>query len=223
MMSVEPQFVVRAELSIFGVPLLRGWEDLLQFKQDVDAELLPQVHSDGPGRTLSMPLDRITLRLSSARSVLSREYLDLTNLRAEIERLAHVAGVAIQCTRTEDKGRLRSYGYNIQIVFTQDGFSSGAEYLANHVLNRQAIHDDELKLVGGMATAIFTDESTRWTFRTEPWPNWELEADRVALSVNRHTAGPSGLPETPDIVDTLMKLWEEANKFMGNLNGLRVQ
>ena len=203
---------------IVGVPLLRTREDFVEFRQVIVGEMIPQAMPDFRGRLLGFPLERITLELSPRRSTLAREYPDISGLGTDLGRLADIANAVIQSTKSEDRGRLQSYGYNMRVVFALDDSGSGAEFLANSLLNRRAIREDGRALVGGMASATLSDGATQWTFRAEPWPATEVESRQVSLSVNRHTMSPDGLPDREGIVQAFLGVWEEANSFMGNLS-----
>ena len=214
-MSIEPQYVVRADLVVIGVPLLRAGEDFNKFRLRLDGDLIPQTGTDVAVRTLNLPLERITLQLSPARSILARDYPDLMNLSRDIGRLADVAHAVIQSTRPGDREVPgSSYGYNMQVVYKQEGSLAGMEYLGNHLLKHNAIYEGERKLVGGFATVVLADEAAQWTFRAEPWQAGGLEDNRLSLAVNVHIPRPEGLPDRNGIVETLMEVWREAKSFM---------
>ena len=226
-MSSTPQHIVRADLVIVGVDLIKGHAAMNQFTRNVGGDF--QQVSAGvdiaiPGgtgissRTLSFPQERIALQLSAARSVVLREYPPLNSLEDDLNRLADVAATAIDCTVDEDKAGLVSYGYNVQAVFTQTDCGLAMEYLAKTMLNQQAVSSGDRVLVGGMAAAILRDGPIHWTFRAEPWPNGDRNADRVSLSVNRHTDAPTGFPDRTNVAQALMEVWDEAISFMGNLD-----
>ena len=169
-------------------------------------------------RVLGFPQERIALQLSAARSVVLREYPLLASLEVDLSRLADVAAATIDCTGDGDKAGLVSYGYNMQVVFTQTDCELAMEYLAMTMLNQQAVSSGDRVLVGGMATAILRDGPIQWTFRAEPWPNGDHSANRVALSVNRHTDAPTGFPDRANVAQALMEVWGEASSFMQKLD-----
>ena len=193
---------------IVGAELVNGRAAMNQFRGGVGGDF-QQVSTgvdislpSGTGstsRVLSCPQERITLHLSVARSVVLREYPLLTSLEDDLSRLADVAATAIDCTGAEDKAGLVSYGYNMQVVFTQTDCDLAMEYLARTMLNQPAVSSGNRVLIGGMASAVLRDGPIQWTFRAEPWPNGDHSAHRVALSVNRHTDTPTGFPDRENV------------------------
>ena len=226
-MSSSPQYIVRADLVIIGSDLMSGPAALNHFRQTVQGDfqqVSTAVDINLPGgtgstnRVFSFPQDRILLQLSQARSSILREYPHPSSLEEDLSRLAEVAATAIDCTADSDKAGLASYGYNMQVVFTQSDCVLAMEYLARTMLNQQAVISPGRQLVGGMASAVLSDGSIQWTFRADPWPTGERHANRVALSVNRHTENPMAFPSGDNVAQALMEVWGEATSFMEKLD-----
>ena len=230
-MSATPQYLVRADLVTLGVNLLSAQSEIRLFSERVDGDFQQQAGVDlslqlglstpiapaVPSRTLMFPQDRIILNLSPGRSVILREYPSVSNLQEDIDRLSTVAGLAIECTRPENKQTLQSYGYNMQVIFNKDVSGSAIEYLGGHLFNRNFLGSMGRKHIGGSAVLVLEDGGVQWTFRVEPWPAANPHTDRVSVSINRHSSTPAGLPTKDKIGETLLELWGESGRFMSNL------
>ena len=224
-MGVEPQYVVRADLVMLGVQLLSTQGEMDAFKRAVGGDFQQQegidislpVGTAAPSRTLTFPQDRIALNLTAARSTISRDYPSVDRLKDDLRRLSVVADQAIKCTNRSSIN-LQSYGYNMQVVFDPKAGQGATEYLGRRIFNERVIQEHGGVLVGGTANLVLRSGSVQWTYRTDPWPNGEPHADRVALSVNRHNAVPMGVPDQASVQEALIQVWEEANKFMAILD-----
>ena len=113
---------------------------------------------------------------------------------------------------------LRSYGYNMQVIFRLDSGGRAIEHLGEQFFSERVVRLSGKTLVGGTASLVLRDGAIQWTFAANPWPNGDPNADRVALSVNRHTENPSGPPSRDRMVGDFLDVREEAQKFMRNLN-----
>lgn len=230
-MNIMPQYMVKADLVMLGANLLGTADALSQFTEKVDDDFQQQGGLDislsagspggataGPSRTLIFPQDRITLNITAARSSISRDYPSVDRLKDDLGKLAEIATMAIEASGPMARSSLRAYGYNMQVVFRLRGKERAIEYLGERLFSGNIAGASGKTLVGGTASLILRDGATQWTFAANPWPNGDPNADRVALSVNRHTENPLNFPGHEIIVRDLMQTWEEAQGFMSSLD-----
>ena len=227
-MTVKPLYVIRADLVLVGVNLLSTDQEIRSFREKVEGDFQQQPGVDinlplgtsGPSRTLVFPQERITLNSSQARSTARRDYPSIDNLGLELERLSVVVANAIDCTSAESKSRIRSYGYNMLVVFNQTAHPRAIEFVGERLFSSRARQFGSKTQVGGSGVLVFSDGATQWTFRIEPWPTGEPTTNRVSVAVNRHTEVAMGLPPHPNVIQAFMDTWKESLAFMNNLNGL---
>lgn len=230
-MNITPQYMVKADLVMLGANLLGMPDSLSKFTEKIDDDFQQQEGMDislsvgspggataGPSRTLTFPQDRITLNVTAARSSISRDYPSVERLDDDLAKLAEIATVAIEASGPTVRNSLRAYGYNIQVVFRLRGRGRAIEYLGERLFRGNIAGAGGKTLVGGTASLILRDGATQWTFAANPWPNGDPNADRVALSVNRHTENPLNFPSHDVIVRDLLQTWEEAHGFMSSLD-----
>jgi hypothetical protein len=230
-MNITPQYVVKADLVLLGSNLLSAPDALPQFTAKVDDDFQQQQGMDislsagptggataGPSRTLIFPQDRITLNLTAARSSISKDYPSVERLDTDLGKLAEIATLAIDVSRPAVGNTLRAYGYNMQVVFRLRGNERAIQYLGERLFSRNIAVASGKTLVGGTASLILRDGATQWTFAANPWPNGDPNADRVALSVNRHTENPVDFPSHETIVRDLLHIWAEVHAFMSSLD-----
>ena len=233
-MNITPQYMVKADLVMLGANLLGTPDSLSKFTEKVDDDFQQQEGLDislsagspggataGPSRTLIFPQDRITLNITAARSSISRDYPSVESvdrLKDDLGKLAEIATIAIEVSGPTVRNSLRAYGYNMQVVFRLRGRERAIEYLGERLFSGTIAGASGKTLVGGTASLILRDGGTQWTFAANPWPNGDPNADRVALSVNRHTENPLNFPGKDAIVRDLLQTWEEAHSFMSSLD-----
>lgn len=230
-MNITPQYMVKADLVMLGPNLLAVPDALSRFTENVDDDFQQQEGLDislsagspggattGPSRTLIFPQDRITLNLIAARSSISRDYPSINRLKDDLGKLAEIATMAIEASGPSARTLLRAYGYNMQVVFRLRGKERAIEYLGERLFSGNIAGSSGKTLVGGTASLILRDGATQWTFAANPWPSGDPNADRVALSVNRHTENPLNFPGREAIVRDLLQTWEEAHGFMSILD-----
>jgi hypothetical protein len=226
-MNITPHYMVKADLVMLGANLLSAPDALSQFTREVDGDFQQQEGVDisltagalggarggaaaGPSRTLVFPQDRITLNLTTARSSISRDYPSVDRLDTDLGKLAEIATLAIQVSKTTSGNSLQAYGYNMQVVFRLNGEGRSIEYLGERLFGGNIARASGKTLVGGTASLVLREGATQWTFAANPWPNGDPNADRVALSVNRHTDNPVNFPRRDAIVRELLQTWAEA-------------
>ena len=219
-MAVTTPEVVKANIVLLGQRLLRVAEEIESFKRTVgtDVQLAGvgmgvnvQTGIAGPGLTLILNRDRITLDLSPSQSVINRDY----PLREDLARLAEVAGKAISNTSGEEQD-LRAFGFNIELVFDQDSDFPAFDYLSRRLFDVDGLGSEGWQFIGGAGKLIFGDGGRRWTFALEPRFGDETES-RVFLSVNLHKARQSP-PTVDEIRSSFEELWDEVYDFAQRLD-----
>ena len=190
---------------MLGANLLSAPDALSQFTRQVDGDFQQQEGVDisltagalggalggaaaGPSRTLVFPQDRITLNLTAARSSISRDYPSIERLDADLGKLAEIATLAINVSRTMSGNSLQAYGYNMQVVFRLNREGRSIEYLGERLFSGNIARASGKTLVGGTASLILREGATQWTFAAIPWPHGDLER-RQSGTVGQSTHG----------------------------------
>ena len=219
-MTIKAQDVLKADLVLVGVEILKSAAELEQFRECVNAdvragtglatnEFSGETHSV---RTFTLNRDRIVLTSLPDRSLVVKEYPSLEDPELEWERLAQVATCAIEST--EDANRApRAFGFNYEWVFDVGADETAAGLLGERLLNQQSFTKEGWKLVGGGGTLMYSDGNRRWTFHTQPRPNGDPKAKRVFLGLNLHVEEPR-TPSANEIRRSLEEIWTEAHSFM---------
>lgn len=213
-MAIEFQDRLRAELVLAGVGLLNNQEETEAFTKAVLVDV--NVTAPGPtvipstgeiSRLIQIPRDRIALHLSPSRSILRRDY---PLGPGDLDRLADVVILAIDNTLMEGQ-TLRAYGYNVEIVYSQDSGLTASLYLAERLFPHKLLVSEGRELIGGSGKIDLQDGRNRWGVRMEPRHN-DLNEMRVFLSVNLHRDEHS-LPDEADIRASLKDAWDQAHNF----------
>ena len=220
-MAVTVTDVLKANLVLVGVELLRGEEQFKVFRTIVDTEvtiapgpgLLIGAPSDIPlpGHILSLNRDRIVLELSPSRSTINRDYPS----KEGWDRLAKVAWHAIATSDLTDQ-QLRAYGYNIELVYEQNSGLPALRYLGERLFQSALFSDIGWESMGGSGKLNFMDDEERWQVLIEPRLN-DAETTKIFLSLNLHKQEQT-LPTEENIQDSLKKIEEQAQRFINLLD-----
>lgn len=216
-MAANIEDVLRVNFVLVGFPLLSTQEETDAFRQAVGTEIamagaglvtnIPSGVTE-PGRTFTLNRDRITLDLSTSRSMINRDYPS----REDLTRLSEIADLAIKCTN--DTQQPRAFGFNVDLVFDQDSCAPALSYLGERLFKAD-LGNEGWKLFGGSGKLTFADNNRRWMVTIEPRFG-EEDASRVYFSLNLHH-NESRLPTKDEIWDSLGEVWDQAYSFVQRL------
>ena len=218
-MSVTALEVLKAELVLVGVGLIKTPEELVAFRSAVGSDVVAALSLTTnipsgitePGGSLTVDRERISLDISPSRAVIRRDYPSLDDLA----RLVQVAGFAITNTDLADQ-KPRAFGYNIELVYDQDSGLSASRYLADRLFTPGSFVIEGGQFIGGAGRLIYEGSGKRWTIAIEPRFN-DNETTRIFLTLNLHR-GEQRLPDEEEISASLQEAWEQAHSFAKRLD-----
>lgn len=220
-MTVTLEDTLNANLVLVGVELLNEPDEVERFRNEMATDLRLEVGLIGtndipvmpePSRSLILGRDRIRLTLQASRSMIAREYPD----DAGLARLAQAASRAIEFTGLGSK-MPQAFGYNMELVFSQDSGQPAIRYIGNRVFGSLSIDEPGRNLIGGVGQLIFADAAGRWTITVEP-RSGDPDTSRVFLKLNLHKQ-EQRFPDESEIQETLEQVQQEAQAFMERLEG----
>ena len=219
-MTIKVQDVLKADLVLVGVGILKSQAELERFRECVNADVrigtgLATNELGGetqPTRTFTLNRDRIVLTALPDRSLVVKEYPSVEGSEVEWERLAQVAICAIESTEDANLAP-RAFGYNCEWVFDVGASETAAGLLGKGFLNQQSFTKEGWKSIGGGGTLMYGDGNRRWTFHAQPRPNGDPETKRVFFGVNLHVE-ETRTPSANEIRRSLEEIWAEAKSFM---------
>lgn len=224
-MAVELQDILKANLVLLGLDLLKTEEELAAFRRDVGMEVvdrpLPNINVS-PGNTvtpraLTLDRERTVLEMSPIRTVVHRNYPDVK----DFDRISEIAALAIDKTDLTGSEPTVLCGYNLDLVFSQDSDPSAFTYLADRLFDVGLSQGLEWPLSGGSADLVFVDPARhQWTFTVQPRA-FDPSGASVYLSLNRQIDSPQPIPHKDEITQSLLECREQAIKFMSVLDGRR--
>ena len=224
-MAISSTEVLKINLVLVGVGLINTKEEFDNFRQEVSTDVvvagtgltigLP-ITTPELGRTLTLNRDRISLELSGARSAINRDYPSLQDL----DRLAEVAGFAIEKTNLEDQD-LRAFGYNIELVYQPDTDtrSSASRYISEKIFVAGIPGIEEWNLVGGGGRLLYKGDDKVWQVGIESRFNDDTDS-RVFMTLNMHLDA-TDIPNQKEIRESLNDIWTQAHKFITRLDKFR--
>ena len=207
--------VLEVNLVLAGISLLNTTEEASAFRQGVKAEVRASEAVSGSEmihRSYTLNRDRVMVTVTPDRSVIVREY----PIQADLERLAEIAGIAIEKTDLADQ-ELRAMGYNIDLVYEPSQTESAILYLATRLLSGNLFEGGERQLVGGASRLYFDKGGQHWQAVLEPRLNDEATF-KVFVSLNLRIEDLS-LPTKAMINDSLKSLWAEAQDLVNQIHG----
>ena len=221
-MGIEFEDVLKADLVLIGFGLLSTPGEFEEFRSAVGTDATvaghgmtidAQTNVAEQGRAISLNRDRIILEIFPSRSTIRREYP--TNA-GDLLRLAEVAWQAISNTRNREIG-LRAYGYNLDLVYSQDSEPLAQEYLASRLFSNDLPLREEWQLMGGAGRIIYREGENQWQFTLEPRFN-DAATSRIFLTVNLHK-DKQEIPSESEMNESLEEVWQQARKFAMLLDG----
>ena len=228
-MSIEFQDVLKASVVLAGVVLLGDQHQRENFADLVDTEIMSEMVVTGPatsptlpgspasvaetGLVLTLLRDRIQIEFVSApsRTSIQRQYPTFDDL----ERLAEVAGHAIEATNLEGQAPV-AYGFNIELVYRHTEEKPSEQYIAERLFSYTQFGPDDWTLVGGGGKLSFEADDARWNFGVEPRSN-DSSGRRVYLSLNLHR-NKQQIPNKDEILSSLREIWTRSHDFATQLD-----
>jgi hypothetical protein len=226
-MPVEFQDVPKATIVLAGVVLLGEQPQRDKFADLVDTEIMSEMVVSSPvptgptpgspanigeaGLVLTLHRDRIQVISAPSRTAIERQYPSFDDL----ERLADVAGHAIEATELEGQRQI-AYGFNIELVYRQGEEVSSEQYLAHRLFSNRQFGIENWPLVGGGGKFSFEGNNARWNLAVEPRAN-DNSGKRIYLSLNLHRNSQQ-VPNREEILDSLREIWERSHKFATELD-----
>ena len=218
-MPVDLQDVLKVNVVFVGIGLLDEPANLERFRDSVGSEVVPEgvmfePHPGGApmqGQILRLAKDRIFLESSPLRTLVNRDY----PTKDELARLAEIAGGAIANTNLGTR-KPRAFGFNVELVYDQASENSALGYLAHRIFSPNVSGTQGWELMGGAGKLIFKENAHRWTVRIEPRLNEETTT-KVFLALNFHV-NEERLPGETEILDFLVKAWEQAHNFIERID-----
>ncbi len=225
-MTVKIQDVLKADLVLVGVELLKSSPEVDRFRQSLGADFrvgtgLATNESSGethPMRSFALQRDRITLNSLQDRSMVVKEYPSLASPQTEWDRMAEVTTYAIEST-DESNRKPRAFGYNCEWIFEITDDQTAASFLGSRLLGRDIPARETWGLIGGAGTLMFSDGNRRWTLQAQPRPNGDPESKRIFLGLNLHIDEPR-TPTLDEIRSSLAETWDAAEDFMARLRNI---
>ena len=218
------QDVLRADLVLIGVSLLRSPEEFERFKDAVNSDVqlghgfVADIQSGltEPDRTFTLNRERVIVNASQTRSSVAKEYPSEKNPSDDFGRLAEVAAHAITHSSLEGQ-EPRAFGFNAQLVIAPTQDEPAIRYIGTRLFGPSFPTKEGWELVGGSGQLIFADAARRWTITLQPRPNDDPSSRRVNLSLNLHVSEPR-LPTEAEIKESLNEIWDEARGFISRFH-----
>ena len=222
-MTVTVREVLKADLVLVGVELLKSATEIQQFRSSI--EVTVHVGSGTatdaatgttlPATAVALQRERITISSLPDRTTVVKEFPSLDDPGPDWRRFAQVATLAYEATDDVSKNP-RAFGYNFKFVFDIDSEQNAPNFLAQRMLSQRPLGNQEWELIGGAVLLMFGHGSRRWTFSLQPQPEGDPSAKILALDVNLHVEEPRA-PDENEIRDALNEIWAEVHTFMARL------
>ena len=221
-MATDLREIINVSLVLLNHDLLGDDAQVQAFLEAVDVDVRLEggmatnvlTGATHPSRTLYLDRDRISLTLSQPRSTIVREFPSLTSLREELDRFAEVVDEVFNATGIS--GITCDFGYNTEMVFTQDVEDTALRFLGNRLLNGGVFNQPGRQLIGGTCRVIVEDESGQWNYTFEPRAG-DLHRRRVFVGTNLHNT-QQPLPGRSDIATYIGNIVDNTKELMSRLD-----
>ena len=213
--------VLRANIVLVGLGLLRDTESITAFSDAVDSDVI----LDDAGLIIGVPggnahsressefhRERISVKLLPDRTVFEREF----PTRSSFNHLAEVLDKATESS-IRQQGALRAYGYNLELVYDQTSGAPSLRYLGDRLFGQTAFVPADWSLVGATGRLFFDSPSGRWTIQFEPRFN-DPNSTRVFMSINLHKEETS-LPDANGVRQDFESVWDQAYDIVATFDG----
>jgi hypothetical protein len=222
-MTVTIRDVLKADLVLVGVELLKSPTEIEQFRQSIGVDVQVgagtatevATRAVQPVTAVALQRERITLNSLLGRTIIIKEYPALDDPGPDWSRLAKVAACAIE--ETDDANiDARSFGYNFGLAFDVNSEESAPHFIGSRILTDRPLGNEGWALIGGACMLMFNDGSRRWTFNLEPQPPGDPSGTLLMLNVNLHV-DEARMPAEDEIDNTLNEIWSEVHGFIARL------
>lgn len=160
----------------------------------------------------------VELKPSEQRNTITRKYPENAD---DLGRLAEIIHFALSLSdRSGSKlGMEIGYGYNIQLVFSQDTHDSSLAYLADKTIDpvlSERIGED---IFGANPTIYFRQDTRYWVVRLEP-RYADQQNLKIFMAINYHVGDPDDtLPQdVEEIKSDLKTLWDRAHSLVADID-----
>ena len=210
-MAVKIQDVLKVDVVLVGVGLLRTQQSLDAFLATVGKEAVVEPLNAGPniqvpGIRIAFNRERISVVLSQGRSIIVQEYPDWSGLN----QLAEIAKTAIDHTPPSEE-QLVAVGFNIELVYDQDSDMTSSSYIASRLLSPKALNSAGWQLTAGANRTIIDANGLRINQSVAPRFNDE-STTKIFVSLNLHTE-TNDMPDQSEIEDSLRYAWRTICEF----------
>ena len=211
-MDSSPFEVIRVNMVLLGIDLLNTPEQQRQFQFSIDDELTTIV--TGGSRNHIINKHRISLDLSSERSIVQRDYLSSDE---DLAQLVDVATKAMSYTDDLESQPLTAIGFNMEVVYTpaqvNEVRSPAGLYIASRIFpKRESFKDWELS--GGGCKMYYTgdDRNRKFIVTIEPRLQ-DLETPKIFISTNVHL-DTDEIRDHLDLNSRFAEVWKNTFDFI---------
>ena len=210
-MTVKIQDILKVDVVLVGIGLLRTQQSLDAFLDSVGKEAVVEPLNVGPnipvpGIRIAFNRDRISVVLSYGRSVIVQEYPDQSGLH----QLADIVQTAINYTPASDE-ILVAVGFNIELVYDQESGMTASDYIADRLLSGDACKVGGWQLTAGANRTVIQANGPRITQSVAPRFN-DASTTKLFVSLNLHTE-TNQIPDHSEIVASLRHAWKLVHDF----------
>ena len=216
-MTISGEEIMNAQFFLLGVNLVPSEVEVAALRRDLGAEVVP---TSGLGElnqvtVVHIPKHRIRIDSAVVGTAITREYPSGPD---DLEWI-----VRIYSTLKESKvGDIVTYEFNFAYTYEHKPTSLAGSYLAERILNRDAIRRASGRNVeaGSARFSLEESEGNRWTVDLEPRLG-DPSSPRVFLSLNmRYEIQPAPSPD--DLRARLANGLQDLRQFAVALNRLKV-
>ena len=211
--------VLRANIVLVGLGLLRDAESIAAFSDAVDSDVI----LDDAGLIIGVPggnahspessefhRERISVKLLPDRTVFEREF----PTRSSLHYLTDVLGKAME---TRQQGALHAYGFNLELAYDQTSGVPSLRYLGDRLFAKSEFVPADWSLVGATGRQNYDSSRGRWTIQVEPRFN-DPDSTRVFMSINLHKEETS-LPDANGVRQDFESVWDQAYEIVAIFDG----
>ena len=225
-MAAEIEDILKLNIVLVGVNLLREERQRKSFQDEVNAELvltpnLVVTISSGmqqsSGHIIQLPKDRISIESDPSRTLINKDYPvhKRHSNETDLPRLVEVIDACMKSGGGED-AEITSFGFNISLVFRQDSGKTAFSYIAEKLFSFQLPGNENHPPLGGSGKIAFQLPEYRSTMTIEPRMN-DASTQKVFLEINRHFENRN-YPSGHNLLQEFESVWEEAESIVARID-----